>query len=164
MVQLKFISLFTLSPGSNRNQQGGVSLQYGLRPFVVAWWHVHVAGRNLEEILQKKKKKKPLKWFTSSLNVMVGYLCMQSLPVWAWMFVSVLERQRAILEDGYYHTLDWQRYCRKRLFGLVGQPWITNLRDMWMDGWMGNVLSVHKIHTLREYVVVQQESQFSSPF
>ena len=29
------------------------------------------------------------------------------------MFVSVLERQRAILEDGYHHTVVWQRYCRK---------------------------------------------------
>ena len=65
MVHLKFISLFTLSHGSNRNQQGGVSLQYGLRPFVVAWWHFHVAGLNLEKILQhltkKQKKKKNIK-------------------------------------------------------------------------------------------------------
>ena len=27
--------------------------------------------------------------------------------------VSVLERQRAILEDGCHHTVVWQRYCRK---------------------------------------------------
>ena len=42
-----------------------------------------MAGRNFEEILQhlkKKKKKKTLKRFSSSLNVMVGYLCVQSLP------------------------------------------------------------------------------------
>ena len=32
---------------------------------------------------------------------MFGYLCVQSLPEWAWMFMIVLERQRAILEDGY---------------------------------------------------------------
>ena len=32
------------------------------------------------------------------------------------MFVSVLERQRAILEDGCDHTVVWQRYCRKLTF------------------------------------------------
>ena len=32
------------------------------------------------------------------------------------MSVSVLERQRAILEDGYHHTVVWQRYCRKLTF------------------------------------------------
>ena len=31
----------------------------------------------------KKKKKKTLKRFCSSLNVMIGYLCVQSLPEWA---------------------------------------------------------------------------------
>ena len=36
------------------------------------------------------------------------------------MFVSVLERQNAILEDKYHHTIVWQRYCRKLTFGLVG--------------------------------------------
>ena len=35
--------------------------------------------------------------------------------------VSVLKRQRAILEDGVHHTVVWQRYYRKlRVFGLVG--------------------------------------------
>ena len=58
MARLKFIGLFTLSQGGNRNQQGGVSLWCGLRPFVVVWWHFHVAGRNFEEILQHLKKKK----------------------------------------------------------------------------------------------------------
>ena len=43
-----------------------------------------MAGRNFEEILQHlKKKKKTVKRFSSSLNVMVGYLCVQSLPEWA---------------------------------------------------------------------------------
>ena len=47
-----------------------------------------MAGRNFEEILQhlkkkKKKKKKTVKRFSSLLNVMVGYLCVQSLPEWA---------------------------------------------------------------------------------
>ena len=28
------------------------------------------------------------------------------------MFVSVVERQRALLEDGCHHTVVWQRYCR----------------------------------------------------
>ena len=32
------------------------------------------------------------------------------------MFVSMVERQRAILEDGYHHTVVGQRY----IFGLVG--------------------------------------------
>ena len=33
------------------------------------------------------------------------------------MFVSELERQRAILEDGQcHHTVVWQRYCGKLTF------------------------------------------------
>ena len=58
MALLKFIDLFTLSHGGNQNQQGGVSLWCGLRPFVVVWQHFHVAGQNFEEILQHLKKKK----------------------------------------------------------------------------------------------------------
>ena len=46
-----------------------------------------MAGRNFEEILQHKKKKAKkkitVKIFSSLLNVMVGYLCVQSLPEWA---------------------------------------------------------------------------------
>ena len=44
-----------------------------------------MAGQNFEKILQhlKKKKKNTIKRFSSSLNVMVGYLCVQSLPEWA---------------------------------------------------------------------------------
>ena len=43
-----------------------------------------MAGQNVEEILQHLKKKKNIvKRFSSSLNVMVGYLCVQSLPEWA---------------------------------------------------------------------------------
>ena len=84
MARLKFIGLFTVSHGGNRNQQGGcvpfmwpAALCSGLADF-------HVAGRNFEEILQHlKKKKKTLERFCSSLNVMVGYLCVQSLPEWA---------------------------------------------------------------------------------
>ena len=43
-------------------------------------------GGTLKEILQhlkKKKKKNTVKRFSSSLNVMVGCLCVQSLPEWA---------------------------------------------------------------------------------
>ena len=47
-----------------------------------------MAGRNFEEILQhlkknNNKKKNTVKRFSSSLNVMVGYLCVQCLPEWA---------------------------------------------------------------------------------
>ena len=42
-----------------------------------------MAGRNFEEIQHLKKEKNTLKRFSSSLNVMVGYLCVQSLPEWA---------------------------------------------------------------------------------
>ena len=47
-----------------------------------------MAGRNFEEILQhltnkKQEKTQTLKRFSSLLNVMVGYLCVQSLPEWA---------------------------------------------------------------------------------
>ena len=54
--------------------------------------------------------------FSCSLNVMVGYLCVWSLLEWTWMFVSILERQRAILVDGHHHTVVWQRCCRKLTF------------------------------------------------
>ena len=36
-----------------------------------------------------------------------------------YMFVSVLERQRAILEYRHHHTVVWQRYCRKVTFLVV---------------------------------------------
>ena len=41
------------------------------------------------------------------------------------MFLTVLERPRAILEDGYHHTVVWQRHCRKVTFGLVGPTHIA---------------------------------------
>ena len=52
----------------------------GMPPFVVVWWHFHVAGQNFEEILQHFKKKK----ISRSLNVMVHYCLLE----WAWMLVS----------------------------------------------------------------------------
>ena len=63
MVWLTFIGLFTLSDGSNQNQQGGVSLWCDLWPFVVVWQHFHVAGQNFEEILQHLRKKHTKKIF-----------------------------------------------------------------------------------------------------
>ena len=42
-----------------------------------------MAGWNFEENFQHLKKKKALKRFHSSLNVMVGYLCVQGLFEWA---------------------------------------------------------------------------------
>ena len=60
--------------------------------------------------------KNTLKRLSTLLNVMVVYLCVQSFPGWAWMFMSVVKRQRTILEDGYHHTVIWQRYCRKLTF------------------------------------------------
>ena len=66
--------------------------------------------------LKKSSSTKQKKRFSSSLNVTVGYLCMQSLPEWAGMLVSILESQRTILEDGHHHTVVWQRYCRKLTF------------------------------------------------
>ena len=58
MAWLKFIGLFSLSHGGNRNQQGGMSLWCGLKPFVVARRHFHVAGWYFEEILQHFYEKK----------------------------------------------------------------------------------------------------------
>ena len=58
MARLKFIGLFTLSHGSNRNQQGGrVPLMWAAALFVVVWRYFHMAGWNFEEILQHLKKK-----------------------------------------------------------------------------------------------------------
>ena len=48
MALLKFIDLFTLSHGGNRNQQGDVSLWCGVWTIVVVWRQFHVAGRNFE--------------------------------------------------------------------------------------------------------------------
>ena len=104
MALLKFIGLFTFSHGGNQNQQGGVSLWCGMWHFVASWRHFHVVGWNFEEILQHLKKA--LQRCFCSLNMMVGYLCVLD---WAWMLVSVLERQRAIVEDGCHHTVVWQR-------------------------------------------------------
>ena len=72
MAHLKFIGLFTLSHGSNRNQQEG-----------------HV----------------PFMWPTALCSGLVT--------------LSYGERQGTILEDGYHHTVVWQRYCRKLTFGLL---------------------------------------------
>ena len=58
MARLKFIGLFTLSHGGNRNQQGGrVPLMWpaALCSGLAA---LYVAGRNFEEILQHLKKTK----------------------------------------------------------------------------------------------------------
>ena len=52
MTLLKFIGLSTFSHGGGRYEQGGVSLWHDMQPFVVAWWHFHVAGQNFKEILQ----------------------------------------------------------------------------------------------------------------
>ena len=77
MVLLKFIGLFTIFHSGNWNQQGGVSLRCGMRPFVVVWRHDHVAGQNFEEILQHLiKENTHTKRLFSSLSVTVGYLCM----------------------------------------------------------------------------------------
>ena len=65
----------------------------------------HVVGRDFNQHL-----KKALERFSSLLNV-DGWLfvCVKLTGVG----VSVLERQRAILEDGCHHTVVWQRYCKK---------------------------------------------------
>ena len=73
MARLKFIGLFTLSHGSNWNQQGEHVPLCGLWPFVVVWRHFHVAGWNFEQILQHLKKEKPER-FSGSLNVTVAWL------------------------------------------------------------------------------------------
>ena len=55
MAGLKFIALFTLSDGSNWNQEGSFDVPADLCTFVVAKRHFHAAGRNFEEILQHLK-------------------------------------------------------------------------------------------------------------
>ena len=54
------------------------------------------------------------------------------------MFVSVIERLRAILEDGRHHTVVWQRYCKKsgcrpHVFVLAGMC-VTWLLLVWKPG------------------------------
>ena len=48
--------------------KGGMSLLCGLWPFVVVWWHFHVAGWYFEKIIQHLTEKKK---------------CVPSLPEWA---------------------------------------------------------------------------------
>ena len=57
MAGLKFIALFTLSDGSNWNQEGSFDVPAALCTFVVAKRHFHAAGWNFEEILQHLNKK-----------------------------------------------------------------------------------------------------------
>ena len=42
------------------------------------------------------------------------------------MFVSVLERHKAILEDGCYHKVVWQMYCREVTFRFF---WVLPSRE-----------------------------------
>ena len=56
------------------------------------------------------------------------------------MFVSVIERQRAILEDGCHHTVVWQRYCKKsgfrpHIFCASGN--VCNLTPSSVEAWLG---------------------------
>ena len=46
------------------------------------------------------------------------------------MFLSVMERQRAILEDGCHHTVVWQRYCRKLTFQALGPTHFNATRNV----------------------------------
>ena len=55
------------------------------------------------------------------------------------MFVSVLGRQRAILEDRYHHTVVWQKYCRKLTFYASGSILgaMTGSRFVGITPWPG---------------------------
>ena len=59
---------------------------------------------------KKERKKNTLKIF--QLIECDDFVCAKL----GSMFVSVLKRQRAILEDRYHHTVVWQRYCGKLMF------------------------------------------------
>ena len=131
MVRLNFIGLFTLSHGGNRNQQGGrvplmwpAALCSGLAALSCGWAELWT---NLPTLKKKKDTEKDFlarwMWWLAIHTASDGKLggawergYVQSLPEWAWTFVSVVERQRAILEDGHHHTAVWQRYCRKLTF------------------------------------------------
>ena len=83
MARLKFIGLFTLSHGGNWNQQGGcvplmwpVALRSGLAVLSCGW------GGTLKNPPTLKKKQQTTKKICT-LNVMISYLCVQSLPEWA---------------------------------------------------------------------------------
>ena len=86
-------------------------------PFVVVWWHIHVAGRNFEESSNTEKVNKNFKntrKSSSLLNVMVSCSCDEHI---FGMGFNVFEcAGKVILEDGYHHTVVWQRYCRKLTF------------------------------------------------
>ena len=52
MALLEFVGLFTFSMAATGINKGGIFLSCGVGPFVVVWWHFHVARWNFEEILQ----------------------------------------------------------------------------------------------------------------
>ena len=128
------------------NQQGGMFLWCGMRPFVVTLWHFHVAGRNFEEnppTLKTKMTIKSTKDFLARwmwwLAIFVCKTCSSGFEcLWVWWKSRVL----SILEDGCHHTVAWQRYCRKvtiqvcrsllSLFVLVGMC-VTRLHSRGID-------------------------------
>ena len=85
------IEIYTLSHGGNWNQQGDVSLWCCLRPFVVVWWHFHVAGRTFEEILQHLKKKHYKDFLACWLWWLAICVCKTWLSGLSWVGLNVCE-------------------------------------------------------------------------
>ena len=99
MVLFKFIGLFTFSHTAT------LESTRGLCHFDAVCGPLQWSGSTftwLSRILKNSRK------ISSLLNMIVGYLCKACRSG----FLSVLERQRAFLEDRCHHTVVWQRFCR----------------------------------------------------
>ena len=109
-------------PGGNRNQQGGrvplmwpAALCSGLAALSCGWAELWKNPPTL-----KKKKKKTLKRFSSSLNVMVGYLCVQSLPEWLKCLWVYWKGREPSWKTGIITQLSGKGTVESWLFRLVG--------------------------------------------
>ena len=98
------------------NKGGGGSLWCGLPPFVVVWWHFHVAGWTFEEILQHLKTLKrfcSLLWW---LALCVYNACLSGLEC-LWMYWKGKE---ASWKKNIITQLSGKGTVESWLFGLVG--------------------------------------------
>ena len=99
MVLFKFIGLFTFS------HTAALESTWGLCHFDAVCGPLQWSGSTFMWLSRTLKNSRKI---SSLFNMIVGYLCKACRSG----SVSVLERQRAFLEDRCHHTVVWQRFCR----------------------------------------------------
>ena len=138
MALLKFIGLFTISNGSNWNQQGGISLWCGLWPFVVTWQLALSCGWvELWWNPPTLKKKSTIKISYLECDGW-PFVCVKLLK-WAWMFVTFWAYTALPLEYGSIlaaMTGSW--------FVAIA-PWPSGWAEKGMHSFVGSELSFLKL-------------------